>query len=67
MPDGWSGGRAGKVGPFVHIGTMVAWQLMRLPFFARIASSPAMRRQVLASAAYVGAVAGLFCAWLCRD
>jgi chloride channel 2 len=49
-----SGLRVGKEGPFVHIASAVAEQLMSLPGFEKLKNCPGLRSQILASACAVG-------------
>jgi H+/Cl- antiporter ClcA len=49
-----SGLRVGKEGPFVHIASAVAEQLMNLPGFEKLKNCPGLRSQILASACAVG-------------
>uniref|UniRef100_A0A7S2RGL4 Chloride channel protein n=1 Tax=Mucochytrium quahogii TaxID=96639 RepID=A0A7S2RGL4_9STRA len=49
-----SGMVIGKEGPFVHISCIIANQMLRIPIFREIQSSPALRKQTLAAACAVG-------------
>jgi len=49
-----SGMVIGKEGPFVHISCIIANQMLRIPIFAEIRGSPALRKQILAAACAVG-------------
>ncbi|GBG32632.1 Chloride channel protein [Hondaea fermentalgiana] len=44
----------GKEGPFVHISCIIANQMLRIPIFQEIRSSPALKKQILAAACAVG-------------
>lgn len=44
----------GKEGPFVHISCIIANQMLRIPIFEEIRSSPALKKQILAAACAVG-------------
>jgi len=49
-----SGMVIGKEGPFVHISCIIGNQMLRLPVFHELASSVALRKQILAAACAVG-------------
>jgi H+/Cl- antiporter ClcA len=47
----------GREGPFVHVASVLAAQLWRIPYFASVARSESRRRQVLAAAVAAGVTA----------